>query len=465
MDFDSYDTPQAEQLLEAGAGRFRVRAPRLLITEAVAAALVIAAAVAFIVLNPPQHQVGLLAVIMVVGVYLLCERVAFAVGPVFTTAAQLGFVPMLVLLPTGVVPAVIIGCKLAPYLVPGHREGGRRVSAAAILTRIADSAYAVGPVLVLAIANERSFDWSHWPVYAAAMAAQILVDFGSGVARSWFSEGISPREMVSVVVWVYLVDICLTSVALFVDASASHHHGLVLLILPLVGLLALFARERKQRMVSSQTLSETYRETAELLGEVLEDDDAYTGVHSREVAALAMDIAERLELDPLSLFNVRYGALLHDVGKISVPKTILQKQGKLTPEEWKIMREHTVRGQEMLDRVGGSLRAVGRIVRHSHEHYDGSGYPDRLAGPNIPIESRIVAAADAWNAMTTSRPYRRALSVEVAADEMKRCSGSHFDPTVVVALLQEVAPAYTEGLFVPAGKVGRGRPDSMSLGL
>ncbi len=447
MDFDSYDTPRAEQMLEAGAGRFRLRAPRLLITEAVAAAAVITAAILCVVLSPPQRHVGLLAVIMVVGVFLICDRVRFAVGPAFTVATQLAFVPMLLLLPTGVVPVVIIGCKLAPLLIPGSREDGR-LSSAGIFARIADCAYALGPVLVLVIAHQHAFSWSDWPIYAAAMAAQIFVDFGCGAARSWFAEGISPSEQLPVVVWLYLVDICLTSVALFVDASAQYHHGLVLLILPLVGLLALFARERKQRMVSSQTLSETYRETAELLGEVLEDDDAYTGVHSREVAALAMSIAERLELDPLSLFNIRYGALLHDVGKISVPKTILQKQGKLTPEEWKIMREHTVRGQEMLDRVGGSLRAVGRIVRHSHEHFDGSGYPDRLAGASIPVESRIVAAADAWNAMTTSRPYRRALSVEVAADEMKRCSGSHFDPIVVVALLQEVAPAYTEGLFV-----------------
>ncbi len=464
MDFDTYDTPGAEQMLEAGAGRFRLRGPRLLITESVAAAFVVGAAVLFVVLSPPQRHVGLPAVIMVVGVFLICDRVQFAVGPAFTVATQLAFVPMLLLFPTGVVPIVIIGCKLAPLLLPGSRAVGR-LSAAAILARIADCAYALGPVLVLVVADERSFSWTHWPVYAAAMAAQIVVDLGCGAGRSWFAEGISPREFLPVVVWVYLVDVCLTCTALFVDASAQRRPGLVLLIMPLVGLLALFARERKQRMVSSQALSETYRETAELLGEVLEDDDAYTGVHSREVAALAMNIAERLELDPLGLFNVRYGALLHDVGKISVPKSILQKQGKLTPEEWKIMREHTVRGQEMLDRVGGSLCAVGRIVRHSHEHYDGSGYPDQLAGADIPIESRIVAASDAWNAMTTSRPYRRALSVEVAADEMKRCSGSHFDPSVVVALLQQVAPAYTEGLFATAGRVGRGRPDSMSYGL
>jgi putative nucleotidyltransferase with HDIG domain len=457
MDFDSYDTPQAEQMLEVGTGRWRVRAPRLLTTECVAAGLVTAAAILFAILSPQRH-VGLADVIIVVGVYVICDRVMFQVGPAWTSATQLAFVPMLLLMPSGVVPALIIGCRLIPLLVPVLRHADGPPSLAAVLGRVADSAYALGPVLVLVLAHQRAFSWSHWPVYAGAMAAQILVDFGSGVGRSWFSEGISPRDMVPVVVWVYLVDVCLTSVALFVDASAQRRPGLVLMILPLVGLLALFSRERKQRMVSSQALSETYRETAELLGEVLEDDDAYTGVHSREVAALAMDIAERLELDPLGLFNVRYGSLLHDVGKISVPKAILQKQGKLTPEEWKIMREHTVRGQEMLDRVGGSLRAVGRIVRHSHEHYDGSGYPDRLAGTDIPVESRIVAAADAWNAMTTSRPYRRALSVEVAADEMKRCSGSHFDPTVVVALLSEVAPAYTEGLFVPAARSGAPDP-------
>ena len=440
MEFDSFETLLAEQLRSNAVARGEGQPARLVLTEATAAVVVIAAAALLPVLFPIHRPVAIGISLLALAVYLICDRVMFPVGSAYTSASQLAFIPMLVLVPGPLVPGLVILARLLPLVV--KRLRGERTSATAALARIGDCAYALGPVLVLLAAGRHTFVWADWPIYAAALAAQFLVDFTCGATRTWLTEGETPGALLPIVGWLYFVDACLTCVALYIAATVSSRPGLVVLILPLVALLALFARERKQRLQSSLTLSETYRETAELLGEVLEDDEPLTGVHSREVAELAMAVAERLELDPLGLFNVRYGALLHDVGKISVPKSILQKPGKLTPEEWKIMREHTVRGQEMLDRVGGSLRAVGRIVRHSHEHFDGRGYPDGLSGEAIPVESRIVAAADAWNAMTTSRPYRRALSVEVAADEMKRCSGSHFDPEVVVALLHEVAPAY-----------------------
>ena len=138
---------------------------------------------------------------------------------------------------------------------------------------------------------------------------------------------------------------------------------------------------------------------------------------------------------------MEFGALLHDVGKVAIPKAIINKPGRLTESEWDVMRTHTIAGQRMLDRVGGFMREVGTIVRASHERWDGAGYPDGLAGAAIPLEARIIAAADAYNAMTTTRPYRRAMHPAAAAQELARCAGSQFDPVVVEALLALVGPA------------------------
>jgi HD-GYP domain-containing protein (c-di-GMP phosphodiesterase class II) len=132
---------------------------------------------------------------------------------------------------------------------------------------------------------------------------------------------------------------------------------------------------------------------------------------------------------------VEFGALLHDIGKIAVPAEIINKPGPLDDDEWAVMKLHTLEGQHMLDRVGGVLGEVGRVVRSSHEHYDGTGYPDGLRGEAIPVEARIVACCDAFSAMTTTRSYRRAMSVEAAREELVRNAGTQFDPRVVEALL------------------------------
>ena len=138
------------------------------------------------------------------------------------------------------------------------------------------------------------------------------------------------------------------------------------------------------------------------------------------------------------LRDLEFGALLHDVGKIAVPKEIINKPGTLTPDEWAIMKRHTIDGQRMLENVGGVLARVGVIVRASHEDYDGSGYPDGLAGDAIPIEARICSACDAFSAMTTDRSYRAAMPVEQALAELRRCSGAQFDPDVVAILVKIV---------------------------
>jgi HD-GYP domain-containing protein (c-di-GMP phosphodiesterase class II) len=133
---------------------------------------------------------------------------------------------------------------------------------------------------------------------------------------------------------------------------------------------------------------------------------------------------------------VEFGALLHDVGKLAVPKEIINKPGQLDDGEWTIIKMHTIEGQRLLERVGGTMREVGAIVRSSHEHWDGTGYPDGLRGEEIPLEARIVSACDAFNAMTTTRSYRKAMPVEEAVAELRRNSGTQFDPQVVDALLK-----------------------------
>ena len=202
----------------------------------------------------------------------------------------------------------------------------------------------------------------------------------------------------------------------------------------MIGLLGLFARERHERLDQVLTLSSAYRGTALLLADVVEADDHYTGEHSRGVLDLSLGVSDALGLAASQRRVVEFAALLHDVGKIRVPKTIITKQGPLDEHEWTLIRRHTIDGEAMLCQVGGALVEVGRIVRASHERYDGAGYPDGLAGEEIPLEARIVSACDSYSAMTTDRSYRVGRSAEEALAELDRCAGSQFDPTVVTTL-------------------------------
>jgi HD-GYP domain-containing protein (c-di-GMP phosphodiesterase class II) len=161
-------------------------------------------------------------------------------------------------------------------------------------------------------------------------------------------------------------------------------------------------------------------------------------------------VGPMLGLDDDQLRRLEFTALLHDVGKIAIPKEIINKPGRLTDEERAVIETHTIEGEAMLERVGGMLGEVGRLVRSCHERYDGLGYPDRLAGESIPIEARIVCSCDAFNAMTTDRPYRSALSLEEALNELRVHRATQFDPHVVDCLLtlhpdemQEAARAQT----------------------
>ena len=174
------------------------------------------------------------------------------------------------------------------------------------------------------------------------------------------------------------------------------------------------------------------------LAAAIDARDNYTHSHSEEVVELAAAVATSLGLDPVNVGRVRDGAMLHDLGKVAIPNEILFKPGPLDVHEWAIMREHPVIGERILQRTP-ELEPIAPLVRHEHERWDGSGYPDGLSGDEIPIGSRIIFACDAFNAMITERPYREPMSSQEATAELERNAGTQFDPAVVQALLAVLA--------------------------
>ncbi len=180
--------------------------------------------------------------------------------------------------------------------------------------------------------------------------------------------------------------------------------------------------------------AEAYRAVVRSLALALGARDGYTGDHSVTVHELAIAVARALGLDGQAVAEVEAVALLHDVGKIGIPDHVLHKPGPLDDTEWELMRQHPLIGERILRPLPG-LSGVATAVRHEHEHWDGSGYPDGIAGELIPPASRIVLACDAFHALVSDRPYREALPLQAAMTELRRCAGSQFDPDVVEALL------------------------------
>ncbi len=191
--------------------------------------------------------------------------------------------------------------------------------------------------------------------------------------------------------------------------------------------------------IESAQLVEAQRDqfvqTVTSLARAVEVRDQYTGDHTRRVTDYALLLAEELRLNALERYQIQIGTPLHDIGKIGIDDAILRKPGKLTPAEYEFMKSHTVKGAAIVESIH-SLTPIVPIVRHHHERWDGSGYPDQLEGDRIAITARIVAVADAFDAMTSDRPYRPALPVELAFRELTNKAGSHFDPTCIEAYLR-----------------------------
>lgn len=185
----------------------------------------------------------------------------------------------------------------------------------------------------------------------------------------------------------------------------------------------------------TEELSRSYQTTLEALATALDTRDSETLGHSLRVAAYTVAVARRIGLLEPELTDIYRGALLHDVGKIGVPDAVLRKPGRLTPEEWNEMRRHPELGYRILEGIHFLDRARDIVLSHQ-ERYDGKGYPRGLAGKAIPIGARIFSVVDTLDAMTSDRPYRKARSYDAARAEIRRYSGSQFDPDVVRAFLE-----------------------------
>ena len=286
------------------------------------------------------------------------------------------------------------------------------------------------------------------PLAAAAIAAGALLGADEAEAETT-AGGFEYRALEAPVIG----DLLLAVLVAVVFMTGQHVAGFVMAaILVLILLLRdvrtrLLERDRralKKTVVRGQReLALQWRANLVALGAALEARDGYTGRHSEATVTLASAVARRLGLSAAAVDEVEAVALLHDVGKIGMPDEILLKPRSLDEREWLMMREHPVIGERILRAVPG-LEQIGRSVRHEHERWDGTGYPDGLAGPAIPLASRIVFACDAFDAIVSGRPYRPARSERVAAAELHRGAGTQFDPAVVHALLDVVGAKHEE---------------------
>ncbi|MBM7854896.1 putative nucleotidyltransferase with HDIG domain [Desulfohalotomaculum tongense] len=182
---------------------------------------------------------------------------------------------------------------------------------------------------------------------------------------------------------------------------------------------------------------DVYMKTISALVSAIDAKDAYTHNHSENVARVSVALAKELKVSPAEIVNIRYGALLHDVGKIGIPEKILNKTGRLNDEEFALIKTHPLIGSKILSPIDFLGRALN-VVRYHHERYDGGGYPEGLKGEDIPFEARIACIADAWDAMRSHRAYRRALSFNAAVLEMEKGAGTQFDPYMVKKFIRLV---------------------------
>jgi HD-GYP domain-containing protein (c-di-GMP phosphodiesterase class II) len=400
--------------------------------ETVIAATLFAAIAALFALDPNRATGDPLVFAICAALLALSHGARIDLPLAWTSPVQLAVIPTLFLLPAWLVPvtmmtAIVLG--RIPDVVRG------RTSPARLLLAPGNAWFTVGPAAVLAAAGSPAPQDAPALLLVAMLAAQIGTDFLMSSVFYVLTRHISLRDQLAESRLVYGIDAALTPVGLLAAIGTAPSPYYLLLLTPMFGVLAVFAGERRTRLRQLTELNGAYRGTALALAEVVDADDAYTGMHTRDVVELSIAVADRLGLDAHRRRNVEFGALLHDVGKVAIPKEILNKPGPLDDAEWEIMRTHTIEGQRMLDRVGGFMKEVGAIVRASHERWDGAGYPDALAVTEIPLEARIVTACDAYNAMTTTRPYRAAIDPAEAAQELVRCAGTQFDPDVVDALL------------------------------
>ena len=429
--------PLSEQLLaEARERETRILSAPERRTYWTSSALFLALAIALLVVAPTTPLPETWIVGLLVVSYAFASRLEFEVGSTLAIATQLVLVEMMFLLPPEQLPLWVAAGSLLGQL-PEYMLGV--VPLERMLVVVGSSWFAFGPAVVLTLVPiHPALDGRTVAVLVLALAAQFVVDLVSSTVRERAALGVPPRQLMSQLPLVFAIDLALAPLGLLAALGAVENDTALFLPLPLLFLVWLSTRERQRRLDQALELSNAYRGTAFLLGDVVEADDQYTGEHSRDVVELVLAVCDELKVDARSRLDAEFAALLHDVGKIRVPTAILNKPGPLSADERAIVNQHTITGQRLLEQVGGRLAEVGAIVRSCHERWDGTGYPDGLARDAIPLVARIVGCCDAFSAMTTTRSYRRAMSVADALHELDSCAGTQFDPTIVAVLTELV---------------------------
>jgi HD-GYP domain-containing protein (c-di-GMP phosphodiesterase class II) len=388
--------------------------------------------VALAALTLPSHRpLSLVALASAVGAYAIASRVEVEFPGFVAIPTEAIFVVMWFVLPLRILPLAVCAAMLLGRLPDVLR---RTMPPDRLALTVASCWYSVGPALVLYGAGVHRPRWQDVPIYLVAIGAQFVFDFVSTFALTHAVVAVSVRSLLGSMSSAWGFDLVLAPIGLLAAFPAYRHPAVLLLLMPMLLLVARIRREREEKNDKVLELKNAYQGTSYLLGDMIEADDAYTGSHSRDVVELVLAVAEQLGLGADSQRMAEFTALLHDVGKLKIPSEVINKNGPLDDEERELMNQHTILGEEMLERAGGLLGEVGPLVRSCHEHWDGNGYPDRLSGEEIPLVARIVCTCDAWSAMTTDRSYRSALSLEDAAAELRRCAGTQFDPKVVDAL-------------------------------
>ena len=226
---------------------------------------------------------------------------------------------------------------------------------------------------------------------------------------------------------------------------ASSFPALFITLVALVSVILIYRRNEKIQRVQEKHRVELIDFTNSIIDAFavcIDGKDSYTNGHSLRVAKYTRMLAQKLGIDEETAQRYYNIALLHDIGKIGIPDEILNKPGKLTDEEYDIMKSHTYRGYEILKKVK-TQKDIADGARYHHERYDGKGYPARLGGGKIPYVARVISVADAFDAMSSTRPYRKKLPMDFIVQEIKKCSGTQFDPVVAKAFLD----LYDEGAF------------------
>jgi putative nucleotidyltransferase with HDIG domain len=434
--------------------RERMVAGGIAITFAVAASIIALTV-------PTNRDADPLLLAGLVGLLALARRVRFEVGTSEACADQLAFIPLLLIAPLPLVPILTAAAYVlerSPELLRGRVHPDRWLHV------VGDAWHSIAMVAIVAGLAPGAISAEHIPAYALALAAQVGAGLVVIVVNDSLIHGFKARDVFSLsFAHSARIDALLTPLAVMIAAVAADTPVALAGVVPFLWLMALFSSERRERYAAALELNQAYRGTVMVLSDVVEAEDNYTASHCRSVVELAAAVADELGLGYEKRQELEIAALLHDVGKIAIPNEILNKPAKLTDEEFALMKRHTIEGQALLDRVGGRLAKVGEIVRSCHERWDGRGYPDGLIGDQIPEAARIVFCCDAYSAMTTDRPYRKAMPREEAIAELRDNSGTQFEPRVVDALVAvieaDVAGAddarYTDALrAVLAGNSG-----------